>query len=117
MSFSYWSVGRSLLSQRRNLLTQGRVTLIRGGDSVEPMPALDPRATPAANRRAVSSTGQASKTTGAPLIRRLSAKEKFGSRLRSPEPIEPRSTSKSRAGATSVAGGKRAITPSNAAKP
>lgn len=82
------------------------------------MPALDPRVTPAANRRAVSSTGQASKTTGAPLIRRLSAKEKFGSRLRSPEPIEPRSTTKIRAGgATSVAGGKRAITPSNPGKP
>lgn len=85
----------------------------RGGDTVEAMPPLDPRVTPAPNRRgASSSAGQSTKTIVPPLIRRSSAKEKFGGRLRSPEPPVD-SRTKSRAGATSVAGGKRTVTPSN----
>lgn len=114
MSFSYWFVLPSVSYLDLSItLTSNFNYPSRGGDTVEAMPPLDPRVTPGPNRRgASSSAGQSTKTIVPPLIRRSSAKEKFGGRLRSPEPPVD-SRTKSRTGATSVAGGKRTVTPSN----
>jgi hypothetical protein len=126
MSFNYQSVPIFLVCEvYAEALADGQLPMIRAGDVVEPAPPLPTgRATAASARRtgAASSLSQASKVGAAvttDAARRSSGQDKFGSRLRSPEPppaapAGARVPSRTRAAATTTTT-KRASTP--AARP